>query len=62
MAAKTKKKSYTVWRWYRVAMSRTVDAETLQEAAQKLSELKYDDFSTVEDTESTDEEFVSKIP
>lgn len=36
-------------------MSSNVEAENVQEAAQKLSEMKYDDFNSVEDTESTDE-------
>jgi len=56
MASKPKKKQYSVWRWYRVAMSKTVDAEDIQEAAQKLKELKYDDFTGVEDSESLGEE------
>jgi hypothetical protein len=55
MASKAKKKTFSVWRWYRVAMSSNVEAENVQEAAQKLSEMKYDDFNSVEDTESTDE-------
>lgn len=52
MAAKAKQKVFTVCRDYRVQVSADVKADSIQDAAAKLSDMKYDDFTgDVLDTE-----------
>lgn len=60
MAKTSKEKTFTVMRWYRVLQSGVVKAENLQQAAEKLENMGFDDFVSIEDTEKTDEETIFK--
>lgn len=57
-SSKKKGQTYALWRWYRVAKSVEVTADNIQDAAQLLLDMKYDDFT---DTEALDEESIFAV-